>query len=157
MKESEMPSALSDADIAEKFWRSIQRSESCWLWAGTKTGAGYAVLATTRQYGMLYAHRWAFETFKGEIPEGCEIDHLCRVCSCVNPDHLEAVPHKINVLRGVSPMAANATKTHCPKGHLYDLLNTFWQGPSDRVCRTCKREREIGNGRRYRARKRALA
>lgn len=46
-----------------------------------------------------YAHRYSYVKFRGAIPEGCEIDHLCRNKKCVNPKHLEAVTRSENMLR----------------------------------------------------------
>jgi len=88
------------------------------------------------------AHRVYHEFFKGPIPEGFEPDHLCRVRHCVNPDHLELVTKKENILRGIGPAAENARKTHCPQGHAYAPANTYRSSRGERVCRTCKRARD---------------
>jgi hypothetical protein len=96
------------------------------LWAGKSKHDGKKV----------FAHRIAYEIHKGAIPEGTEIDHLCRMTCCVNPDHLEAVPHRINILRGKTWGARNASVTHCPEGHAYDGANTRWRY-GKRSCRTC--------------------
>lgn len=89
----------------------------------------------------------------GEIEAGLEIDHLCRNRRCVNPRHLEAVPHRENVLRGQSPVAVHAVQTHCVNGHPLDAANTYIKPNGHRDCRTCIRERV----RRYAARKRVAA
>lgn len=89
------------------------------------------------------AHRVLYESWTGSIPEGCEPDHLCRVRHCVNPLHLEAVSHRENNLRGVGPIAMNARKTHCPKGHPFNETNTILHPRGNGVkrdCRECQRE-----------------
>ncbi len=86
------------------------------------------------------AHRFAYELLVGPIPDGLEIDHLCRVTACVNPAHLEPVTGQVNTLRGDTPAAKNAAKTHCPQGHVYSVKNTG-VGNGRRRCRTCGRER----------------
>jgi len=77
----------------------------------------------------------------GEIPEGLQIDHLCRVPACVRPDHLEVVTPRINVWRGRSDAAKNALKTECPQGHPYDEKNTRRDWEGKRSCRECARLR----------------
>lgn len=72
--------------------------------------------------GAKAAHRMAYEHFKGPIPDGLYIDHLCRVRCCVNPDHLEAVSNRENILRGVGAGAIHARQKSCPLGHPYTQL-----------------------------------
>lgn len=75
----------------------------CWIWQrsvhgpGMKTGKGYGVI---QRVGIRKpAHQAFWEDRNGPVPEGKEIDHLCRVTVCVNPDHLEAVTHAENTRR----------------------------------------------------------
>jgi hypothetical protein len=68
--------------------------EGCWIWRGYVINSGYGT------WGRHLAHRRMYEERRGEIPAGLVIDHLCRKKLCVNPDHLEAVPQRINVRRG---------------------------------------------------------
>lgn len=106
----------------------------CWLWVGSLTSDGYAVMAV-RDLPTASAHRWSYRHHVGPLPEDLELDHLCVVTNCVNPWHLEPVPHEENVRR------VNARKTHCPRGHPYDEKNTRWQrNGTGRVCKTCQRE-----------------
>jgi hypothetical protein len=119
----------------------------CVPWSGAIwKGTGYGYFrdgGTTR-----LAHRAAYESVKGLIPEGLVIDHLCRIPACVNPDHLEAVTVRENILRGVGITAQNVKKTSCPQGHPYDRENTYVRGRR-RTCRTCHRAHQLA----YTARK----
>ncbi|MBO0885095.1 MAG: HNH endonuclease [Mycobacterium sp.] len=91
------------------------------------------------------AHRIAYTWLVGPIPEGFDLDHLCRVRSCVNPAHLEPVPRRTNLLRGRTIPAANAAKTHCPHGHPYDDTNTV-RNKTGRLCLACRRARDKARG-----------
>lgn len=126
--------------MAARFWQHVHKTESCWLWIGSVTNAGYGHISVKRNKKVLLylAHRYSYEIHKGIIPEDHEIDHLCRVRHCVNPEHLEAVTHQVNVLRGQSPSAGHATKTHCPHGHAYTAENTYYGPRGNRFCRICK-------------------
>ena len=53
----------------------------------------------TRKGKSMPAHKYMYEKKHGQVPEGMELDHLCRVTLCVNPDHLEAVTHTQNMRR----------------------------------------------------------
>jgi uncharacterized UBP type Zn finger protein len=99
----------------------------------------------------VYAHRVSYEAANGPIPEGLVIDHLCRVAACINPDHLEAVTQRENMLRGVGPVAVNVQKTRCTHGHLFDSDNTYWTSVGARQCRACN----VARQRRYRAQRAA--
>lgn len=87
------------------------------------------------------AHRLMYELLVGPIPAGLHLDHLCRNPACCNPRHLEAVPPKVNYLRGISPYAKNARKTRCPRGHEYTEQTTYVYKGS-RHCLPCKQERQ---------------
>lgn len=76
----------------------IDAETGCWIWQRATSRSGYGNVCVDRTY--FRAHRVYYERFKGPIPEGLEIDHLCRNRSCVNPEHLEAVTHRVNVHRG---------------------------------------------------------
>jgi hypothetical protein len=74
----------------------------CWLWQGTVASTGYGQIRhSVAGYGRtLMAHRFFWEQRNGPVPEGLDLDHLCRVRACCNPDHLEPVTRRENVLRG---------------------------------------------------------
>jgi hypothetical protein len=108
--------------------------DECHLWTGQVDQKGYA------WYGRLNLHRRAYEDANGPIPQGLVIDHLCRVRHCINPEHLEAVTQRENNLRGNSPAAINARKTHCLRGHAFDEENTYVSPTKGgRSCRECTR------------------
>lgn len=105
----------------------------CWLWTESLDSGGYGRI---RINGVLVSsHRAAYRIFVGEVPSGMELDHLCRVRSCCNPDHLEAVTPKENVARG-DLWKVNGLKTHCPRGHEYSKNNTY-SYKRKRNCRKC--------------------
>lgn len=81
-----------------RFWRYVQRTETCWLWTGGLSENGYGLFWSG--VSVVRAHRWAYEHLTEEIPDGYEVDHLCRVRHCVNPHHLEPVTRQVNVQRG---------------------------------------------------------
>jgi len=83
-------------------------------------------------------HRFAYEALRGPIPDGLQIDHLCRVPRCVNPDHLEAVDNRTNTLRGIGPTAQLARATTCLNGHPFNALRIRYNRPA-RVCGICQR------------------
>lgn len=108
----------------------------CWLWTRHVGKDGYAKVPF--RASCRGAHRWAYELLRGPVPDGLQLDHLCRVRSCVNPAHLEPVTARENTLRGKTITARNATTTHCPQGHPYDARNT-WVHKGYRHCRECRR------------------
>jgi HNH endonuclease len=125
--------------------RSIPEPNSgCWLWLGSVNSWGYGMMRVNRKVCCAHVASWRF--YRGSIPEGYEVDHKCRVRSCVNPDHLEPVTHKENVRRGNSPWGGVlAKKTHCLRGHEYTPANTLtsrhtYNGSTMRQCRICKNE-----------------
>lgn len=108
----------------------------CWIYTGYLSPDGYGEIGNEDGDGHTLTHRVAYSHFKGPIPDGLQIDHLCRNRSCCNPDHLEAVTRRENILRGESPFANNAKKTHCVNGHPLNEKNTYRR--RDRETRECK-------------------
>jgi len=129
-----MTRAYTKRDILERFMAKVEVTDECWIWLAWANNKGYGVFNIgdgIRQY----AHRWAYEAVVEPIPDGLEIDHLCRNRICVNPDHLEPVTHLENIQR--------ATLTaECLRGHPRTPENT-WISPTSgrRDCRACNRER----------------
>jgi hypothetical protein len=135
--------------LMERFRRRYAVDESgCWLWHDPLHKDGYGVFRLNGR--MEWAHRAAYKLLVGPIPEGLQLDHLCRVRHCVNPAHLDPVTPAENNRRSFSPSAENALKTHCVNGHPFDVENTIY-GVGRRSCRTCQRAAEH----RYRERRKA--
>lgn len=114
----------------------------CWEWTAFTDEKGYGRI--NNRSGTTYAHRVVYEGLVGPIPEGLEIDHLCRNRSCVKPDHLEPVTHAENNRRGYATFIAAAkqlAKTHCKRGHEFTDENTAYTKENWRRCRTCHNER----------------
>lgn len=121
----------------------------CWEWNGPRTEGGYGTA-----YGTT-AHRWVYRCLIGPIPPGLQLDHVkargCRSRACVNPDHLEPVTCRENLMRGDTVTAARAAQTHCVRGHALDEANTRIRPNGTRACRACSRD----DARQYAARRRA--
>jgi hypothetical protein len=130
----------------ERFWRKCEYDPvaGCVIWVGAHCGSGYGSFWDNAHGGVRNAHRWLWEYLVGPIAEGLELDHLCRVRSCVNLKHLEVVTPSENVLRGVSPQLARergAAKTHCANGHEFTPENVWTDSDGWRHCRACNRDR----------------
>lgn len=109
----------------------------CWIWTGALTPQGYGTFFKNMAARTVMAHRFAYEEARGAIPAGRHIDHLCRNRCCVNPDHLEAVTNKVNVLRGHGSPAENARKFECKRGHPFTHESTRINKDGSRQCRRC--------------------
>ncbi len=134
---------MTHREIA-RFWRRVTRTATCWLFGGALDVGGYGrFYATSFGRRTRKAHRVAWELLRGPVPGGLALDHLCRVRACVNPDHLDPVTTRVNVLRGVGPCAKNSQRTHCASGHAFDSSNTYYRRTGGRACRTCDRGRKI--------------
>lgn len=144
--------------LMQRFWSKgvYDPDTGCVTWIGALNSKGYAHFW---HHGRTHnAYRWLWERFVGPIPEGMELDHLCRNRACVNIEHLEVVDHRENVLRGDTNAGRNARKTHCPRGHEYTPENTYAApGSGRRTCRICAKATSAERQRRYRARTRVPA
>lgn len=143
--------------VEQRFWGKVDGGEvaECWEWLGTRSnGYGRFVGGGGRR---VIAHRWAYESLIGPIPDGLHLDHLCRNRACVNPWHLDPVTTQVNVRR--SPIT-NGNLTHCRRGHPFDAENTYVYTSDDvrrRVCRTCRDARRAEWGARVATREQAAA
>lgn len=117
----------------------IDPETGCLLWTGWRNDTGYGYI---RAEGgrRVRIHRLMYEWFVGPIPDGMQIDHLCRVRHCASPAHLEPVTCRENLLRGDTLQARNASKTHCDHGHEFTPENTYQRGEHGkwRGCRACQ-------------------
>lgn len=123
---------LSRPTLRERFEEKVGSRARCWLWVGVVAANGYGRL------GDLYAHRVSYELHVGPIPDGLQIDHLCGVQRCVNPEHLEAVTQTENLRR-----AGYANRTTCKRGHSFAdaIVVRRSDGRVNRACRTCSADR----------------
>lgn len=129
----------------EKFWSRVEKSDGCWLWTGPlhsggKTGYGWT--------GKKLAHRQAYEYAVGPIPDGLQLDHLCRVRLCVRPEHLEPVTQKENIRRGDAPSTVAARTGKCQRGHLLSGRNLYVvPATGAHRCQACVNDRQRKNRR----------
>ena len=91
-----MPKPISDP--LTRFWPKIEKTETCWNWTGSKDRHGYGRFGLgSREAGVAFAHRYAWEIENGPIPEGMDLDHICHQHACVRPSHLRPVDRKRNM------------------------------------------------------------
>ena len=111
----------------------------CWIWLGAETWNRYGTVHFEGKQQL--AHRIFFEHFRGKIPDGLILDHLCCNTICVNPFHLDPVTRRVNTLRGFkNPAAGNSRKQHCKRGHAFTEENTIRRRNGWRACRQCSQD-----------------
>ena len=140
--------------VEERFWSKVLKTEACWVWTGAKSKLGYGSFMVYKHNHVqknIMAYRFSYESAKGKIPEGLDIDHLCRNPACVNPDHLEAVTRKVNIQRGKTSALKHLRKpsvrnkrTLCKQGHKLEDDNVYIiyredRGRTERSCKACNR------------------
>jgi len=129
----------------DRFYEKLipEPNSGCWIWIGAITKLNYTSFRFRHKTAL--AHRASYILHKGEIPSNKEIDHLCRMRCCVNPEHLELVTRSENIKR--SPLTLpnlRAAQTHCIHGHAFDEINTYHNPAGKRACRICQRDRMRG-------------
>lgn len=147
-----MPPRITD--LRAHLLSNIAFAESgCWIWLKKSESNGYGRFCANRR--NILAHRAAYEIFTGPIPDGYQVDHLCRVRRCVNPAHLEAVTQTENIHRSDAPTIVNWRADVCKYGH--PMADAYPQRRKGRVvgriCRTCTKAK---NAERYRKRRKYI-
>lgn len=118
-----------------RFWSRVEKTDSCWNWTSSTDRKGYGQFCHCVQGLTMRAHKLAWESENGPVPDGLVLDHLCRNRRCVRPSHLEVVTNRENVLRGIGITAQMAQRMECDKGH---ELNA-----GKRECEVCTAERYV--------------
>lgn len=126
--------------FTKRFWSKVKKDPNgCWNWTAHKNMWGYPIFWFNGKNIM--AHRFSYEMTKGNIPVGLFLDHLCRNRECVNPDHLEPVSTRENILRGETPASRNHRKTKCMRGHpLLPIVTGKYRNMSWRYCPICHKK-----------------
>ncbi len=124
---------------ADRFQGKFKVSGNCWLWTGPLDRDGYGTFyfrGASRR-----AHRVAWYSVHGEVPNDFVVNHTCRNRSCVNPQHLQCISASENALKDSASIPyINSQKTHCRNGHPFDKAIT-WRGKTQRICSICDRAR----------------
>jgi HNH endonuclease len=121
--------------------RIVRADTGCWSWTGRKNAKGYGLVSYQGYYFRV--HRLVFELINGTIPPPNKLvlDHLCRNRSCCNPDHLECVTNRENLMRGEGVAAKGARQTHCAQGHPFETYGAR-RANGYRWCKECQRIRD---------------
>ena len=130
---------MEKVSLGEKCLCTPEKPHTHWLWQGCTGHNGYGQFKW--RGAARRAHRFAYIALRGDILSGYELDHLCRIRNCVNPQCVEVVTHQTNQLRGKGIIADNAGKTHCPRGHRYSgekITKSHGRKKTERICRECR-------------------
>ena len=142
---------LTEREVA-RFWEKVmpEPNTGCWLWSGGGDVKGYGTLGLFRgKWENWFAHRVSFRLADRHVPDGFQIDHLCHVRCCVNPDHLEPVTSRTNNLRRLHAHLL-PDQSRCRFGHEMTEENTYRYPVTKKrryeltTCRTCRRESRLG-------------
>jgi hypothetical protein len=104
----------------------------CWVWNRSIDKDGYGRCGRGGHDGETLAHRWSYKAFKGVIPLGMTVDHICFNRACINPDHLQLLTAADNRRRNRAALSET-----CSNGHPYDAANTYYRPSGRRTCRAC--------------------
>lgn len=136
--------AMTPAQQLEHIRNRVRTNEQgCWLWMMACSPMGYGFVSWQGRPRLV--HRVVYENLKGPIPEGLQLDHLCRQPACCNPKHLEPVTNRENTLRGLRPNRSGK----CPQGHEVTEETGYWTKPtksrpnSTLRCRVCRNQSAI--------------
>jgi hypothetical protein len=131
-------------DVLIRIMRRVDTQENgCWIFTGCRTRTGYGQVTLSFTEGRALTHRVVYERMEGPVPEGMQLDHLCRMPACCNPEHLEPVTPAENIRRGnVSAVqrARFALMKTCRKGHERNEANIYHTKDGKRRCRPCQAE-----------------
>ena len=132
--------------IKSRFYQKVALPagpDACWPWIGAMSDNGYGNFWTGEKQDK--AHRVSYQLFVGAIPDGADLDHLCRNRGCVRPDHLEPVDRQTNLLRGDrKSKQANCKRGHPLSGDNVRIYLTPGKGYVTRICRACDRRPYLG-------------
>lgn len=134
---------MKPSDLKEHIKKRITvNSKGCWVWNLSLSRGGYA--QTNIEGKSWRVHRLSYTVYKGKIPEKLQLDHLCRVRNCVNPNHLEAVSAKENLARSpITYSSINKQKKVCKRGHPFknENLKVYnYKGSVRRICVICHKD-----------------
>lgn len=128
------------------FWQKVNifTEDHCWTWTGAIAPNGYGSFWNGKR--RVVAHRFAYELVRGPVPGDMQIDHLCRVRNCVNPDHMEIVTQQENIRRGeagVHLRSRGKRMVHCINGHKRTEDNLYYRKDGSGTCRICLRDNYV--------------
>ena len=104
----------SHASLSVRFFRKVDKTETCWVWTGNTSRNGYgSIQSGGKGSATLSAHRLSYEMHKGQIPNGYVVMHSCDNPSCVNPDHLSVGTFKENT---ADMIVKGRKRTTAPRG-----------------------------------------